>query len=69
MFATQQGLESAHLAKMLGLSAKIGEYTVIILSALVGCGVYLVTALGLKVSEAQYLQERLLGRFTKKRIR
>ncbi len=69
MFATQQGLESAHLAQTLGLSVKAGEYTVIILSALVGCGVYLAAALGFKVSEAQYLQERLLGRFIKKRVR
>lgn len=53
------------------LNPKWVGYARIILTALVGCCVYLLATLALKVNEAQYLQERLLGRvlarFSKKK--
>ena len=51
---------------LLAVRADVLEYTGIAIASLVGCGVYASVALGLKVSEAQYLQERIGGRFLKR---
>lgn len=66
ILALQFGMDSLHLKLLMGISPKIAEYIVIAIAALVGCGVYVAVALGLKVSEAQYLQERIGGRFLKR---
>ena len=55
----QQGL--ALLPSSAMLPPMVAEYSGILLTALLGTGVYLMAAVGLKVSEVQYLQERLLG--------
>lgn len=44
----------------------VAEYLCMALTALLGCGVYLLLTLVLKVSEAEYLKTRLLGRFFKR---
>ncbi len=45
------------------LPGPLAEYAEIIAASGVGVGVYAMAALGLKVSEAEYIRERLLGRF------
>jgi hypothetical protein len=42
------------------------EYGGIVAASFTGCAVYLLLVLGLKVSEAQYLRERIAGRFLKR---
>lgn len=51
------------------LSAQVSEYVMIALTALFGSAVYVLVALMLKVPEAEYLKERLAGRFLKKLAR
>jgi putative peptidoglycan lipid II flippase len=50
-----------------GLNPHWVGYLRIAVAALLGCGVYVLAALLLKVNEAQYLQERLLSRFLKRK--
>ena len=68
MGLAQTGLEQG-LASM--IPGKLGrflpEYLLLALAALAGCGMYVALGIGLKVSEAEYLKERLLGRFFKKK--
>ena len=66
IFGIQFGWEHWLPKTLLAVRADVLEYTGIAIASLVGCGVYAAVALGLKVSEAQYLQERIGGRFLKR---
>jgi len=65
--AVQFGMMHSIASLWTNLSPKWADYPPIIIAALLGCGVYVAAVLILKVDEARYLQERLLGRFLKKK--
>jgi len=64
-YGAQTALSHAHL--FAAIQSKWAVYIEVAIAAMAGCGVYVMTTLLLKVSEAQYLQERLLGRFLRKK--
>lgn len=66
IYLAQYGMDAAQIKSLMGISPQISEYIVIAIASLLGCGVYVLAALALKVSEAQYLQERIGSRFFKK---
>jgi putative peptidoglycan lipid II flippase len=57
----QQAAASIPAGAFGGLPPVVVEYCTILLSSAIGTGVYTLAAIMLKVSEAQYLKERLLG--------
>jgi putative peptidoglycan lipid II flippase len=69
-WAVQTGFNYLLCSRLLFSSAhhnQAWQYAEIGVAALMGCGVYMLTALALKIQEAQYLQERLAGRFLRKK--
>ncbi len=63
IFAAQNflmGMLRSDWSRLVSWPSVITEYGIIMVAALLGTGVYTLAAIGLKVSEAQYLQERLL---------
>lgn len=69
MYGTQWVLEAPVIAHFLSVHAQVYEYLVLALAAFAGGLVYLFALLGLKISEAEYLKERLLGMLLKKFVR
>ncbi|WP_373532014.1 murein biosynthesis integral membrane protein MurJ [Vampirovibrio sp.] len=66
IYGVQLGLRITPWQAWMPLRPEILEYMAIALASLAGCAVYGAVVLGLKVSEAQYLQERIGGRFLKR---
>lgn len=65
-FGSQWLLQLTPLTQGLPVAPALWEYGRIALAAAVGIGVYVLVTLQLKVSEAQYLQERIGGRLLKR---
>lgn len=66
IYAAQFGLNLSQFKLWMPFNLQVSEYLGIAAASLAGCGVYVLVVLGLKVSEAQYLQERIGGRFFKR---
>jgi putative peptidoglycan lipid II flippase len=66
IYGVQWGLSMMPWQLWTSLRPEVIEYGGIVAASFTGCAVYLSVILGLKVSEAQYLQERIGGRFLKR---
>jgi putative peptidoglycan lipid II flippase len=66
IYGVQWGLRFTPWQLWMSLRPEVIEYAGIVMASFTGCAVYLSVVLGLKVSEAQYLQERIGGRFLKR---
>jgi putative peptidoglycan lipid II flippase len=60
------GFQQAQIQTLGFISPKFSEYGLIALASVLGCAVYTLLTLMLKVPEAEYLKERIAGRFLKR---